>query len=147
MKRELITLIVIGIIMMAGILIFLLGNSQTNDLDSNIEESESENQAPEKENINSIEQNNQSNIQTAEHVIEIKNFAYNPIELKIKKGDTIIWVNKDSAWHTVTSDNGNELKSKLLNKEESYTHSFMEAGTFDYHCTPHSYMKGKIIVE
>ncbi|PIO07223.1 hypothetical protein COU59_03695 [Candidatus Pacearchaeota archaeon CG10_big_fil_rev_8_21_14_0_10_34_12] len=133
--------------MVAGILIFSLGNFQNSDLGSNIEYPEGENQITEKGNTNSVEQNNQSNIQTAEHLIEIKNFAYNPVELKIKKGDIIIWVNKDSAWHTVTSDNGNELKSKLLNKEESYIHSFMEAGTFDYHCTPHAYMKGKIIVE
>ena len=79
--------------------------------------------------------------------IEIKNFAFQTSELKINVGDTVAWINKDFAKHTVTSDSGNELGSSLLSKEQSYSHIFTEKGIFEYHCTPHPYMKGKIIVE
>ena len=79
--------------------------------------------------------------------LEIKNFAFSPSSLTIKKGDKIIWTNQDSVSHTVTSDSGNELDSKLLPKGETYSHAFNTAGTYDYHCTPHPYMKAKIIVE
>lgn len=80
-------------------------------------------------------------------IIEIKDFAYSPEEITVSIGDTIVWVNKDSAKHTVTSDAGSELDSELLDKNSEYSHTFDKAGTFAYHCTLHPYMKAKIIVE
>lgn len=79
--------------------------------------------------------------------IEIKNFAFNPNEVKIKKGETLTWTNYDSTPHTVTSDSRNELNSETLNKGDKYSHTFSEIGTFDYHCNFHTGMKGKVIVE
>lgn len=79
--------------------------------------------------------------------IDISNFAFTPGELKLKVGDTVTWTNKDSVGHTVTSDSGTELDSSLLSQSDTYQHTFNQAGTFDYHCTTHPYMKGKIIVE
>ena len=79
--------------------------------------------------------------------IDIKNFAFTLSILTIKQGDKVIWTNQDSAPHTVTSDSGNELDSELFGKEEIYSHTFNTAGTFDYHCKPHPYMKARIIVE
>lgn len=81
------------------------------------------------------------------YYVDIENFAYNEKELTIKKGDTIIWTNRDSVGHTVTSESGNELDSELLGEGESYSHTFNEAGTYDYYCKPHPYMKGRIVVE
>jgi len=79
--------------------------------------------------------------------IEIKNFAFSPSTLTIKKGDTVKWTNQDSTRHTATSDSRNELDSELLAKGDSYSHTFNSVGTFNYHCTPHPSMKAKIIVE
>ncbi len=79
--------------------------------------------------------------------IDIKSFAFSPSTLTIKKGDKVVWTNKDSAGHTVTSDFGNELNSGTLSNGESYSHTFNTAGTFEYHCAPHPFMKAKIIVE
>ena len=79
--------------------------------------------------------------------INIQNFAFSPSTLTIRQGDNVIWTNQDSAGHTVTSDSGSELNSELLGKSESYSHTFNTAGTFEYHCKPHPYMKAKIIVE
>jgi plastocyanin len=87
----------------------------------------------------------ESRVQT--YNIEIKGFAFNPKNLKIKQGDIIIWTNKDFAKHTVTSDSGNELDSKLLAKGESYSHTFDTKGEFPYYCIPHPYMTGTIAVE
>jgi len=78
--------------------------------------------------------------------IQINNYAFNPAELEINQGDTVIWTNMDSVKHTVTSDSGDELDSSLLSSDETYSHTFNEAGEFAYHCTPHPMMKGKIIV-
>lgn len=81
------------------------------------------------------------------HNIEISNFAFSAPSLIIKQGDTVVWTNKDSAPHTVTSDTGNELSSKLLKTNEVYSHTFDTAGTFDYHCEVHPMMKASITVQ
>src|SRR3989338_2918231 len=81
------------------------------------------------------------------YTAEISNFAFSPSEIRIKAGDTVVWTNKDSARHTITSDSGSELSSALLSDGESYSHTFSTLGTFNYHCSLHPYMKAKIIVE
>src|SRR3989344_6112658 len=78
--------------------------------------------------------------------VEIKNFAFSPSSLTIKKGDSIRWTNRDSVDHTATSDN-NAFDSPLLSDDESFTFTFNNAGEFSYYCKPHPYMKAKIIVE
>lgn len=72
--------------------------------------------------------------------VDIKNFAFNPETLSIQKGTTIMWSNKDNV---VTSD---IFDSGKLGKGESFSYTFDQAGTFEYRCTIHPYMKGKIIV-
>jgi amicyanin len=83
----------------------------------------------------------------AENTIIIEGFSFHPLELKVKMGTSVTWTNQDSAPHTVTSDSGSELNSGSLSKGQSYSHTFNEAGTFEYHCKFHSMMKAKIIVE
>jgi amicyanin len=79
--------------------------------------------------------------------IEISNFAFNPEEINVKVGDTITWTNMDSAMHRLASTSGNEIMSDNLQKGQSYSHKFYTAGTFEYECSLHPSMKGKIIVE
>ncbi|MBS3086001.1 cupredoxin domain-containing protein [Candidatus Pacearchaeota archaeon] len=79
--------------------------------------------------------------------VVIKGFDYSPKELKIKAGTSVVWTNMDSVGHTVTSDTGNEIDSPLLKNGETYAKTFNNPGTYAYHCKPHPYMKGKIIVE
>ncbi len=79
--------------------------------------------------------------------IEINGFAYSPATIKIKKGTTVTWTNKDQVRHNVVSDEGNELSGQLLAQGESYSHTFDEVGTFAYHCAPHPRMMGTVIVE
>ncbi len=76
--------------------------------------------------------------------IEIRNFAYSPQELTIKEGDTVTWINVDSVAHTVS---GNLFESGNLDKGDSYSHTFGTAGTYDYICSYHPRMRGRIIVE
>ncbi len=78
--------------------------------------------------------------------VEISNFAYSPKVIEVKVGTTVTWTNKDGVKHDVKSDNGNTLDGPLLAKGETWSYTFEEAGTFDYHCSPHPYMKGSVIV-
>jgi len=77
----------------------------------------------------------------------ISGFAYNPTSRTVAVGTTITWRNDDSAPHTVTSDTGNELASPTLNRGQSYSHTFNNAGVFGYHCAFHSSMRGTITVQ
>lgn len=79
--------------------------------------------------------------------VEIKNFAFSPSELTVSVGDTVLWTNKDSAAHTVVSDTGSELDSPNLLNGQTYSHTFTQAGTYNYYCSIHPYMTAKIIVE
>lgn len=78
------------------------------------------------------------------NTISIKNFAFNPAELTIKSGQTVTWVNDDSAPHQIKSTTFN---SAALSTGQSYSFTFNQAGTFDYSCAIHPSMTGKIIVQ
>ncbi len=78
--------------------------------------------------------------------LSIQGFAFSQKSFSIKKGDTVVWTNQDSAPHTVTGDNGGPA-SGTLNKGGTYSFTFNSAGTFNYLCTIHPYMTGSVVVE
>jgi len=82
---------------------------------------------------------------------EANDNCYIPSLIVIEKGKQVTWVNEDSAFHSVTSgfyDAPTEFfDSGYLDPFESYTLTFDEAGTYDYFCTLHPWMKGQVIVE
>ncbi|MEI8060664.1 MAG: plastocyanin/azurin family copper-binding protein, partial [Ferruginibacter sp.] len=79
--------------------------------------------------------------------ILIQNFAFSPSTLTIKVGDSVTWKNQDSASHTIVSDSGSEISSSSLSNGGIYTHTFSIAGTYNYHCSIHPSMKGKVVVQ
>jgi plastocyanin len=78
--------------------------------------------------------------------VEIKNFAFTPATLNIKKGTKVTWTNNDVTAHTITADTGTQLASSAFASGESFSFVFNEVGTFDYHCSIHPTMKGKVVV-
>lgn len=81
--------------------------------------------------------------------VAIKDFAYAPGTIKVKVGDKVTWTNQDSAKHDVVMDDegADGPNSELLAKNESYSYTFTKAGTYEYHCSPHPYMKATVVVE
>ncbi len=79
--------------------------------------------------------------------VEIKNFKFNPETVTIPAGTTVIWTNNDSTNHTVVSTTGNEMDSGSLNPGETFAHMFNVPGTYEYHCSIHTTMVGKVVVE
>jgi len=77
--------------------------------------------------------------------IIIQNLAWSPANIEIDRGATVVWENRDIVFHTSTSDDG-RWDSGTINAGESWSRTFTESGTFNYHCTPHPFMKGVIIV-
>jgi amicyanin len=64
----------------------------------------------------------------------------------IAAGQAVRWTNADPIEHTVTFDGGVEAGSPVIPPSGSYTHRFDKPGTYTYHCTPHPFMKGVVIV-
>lgn len=77
--------------------------------------------------------------------IWIQVHAFNPAILNISVGTTMTWTNKDSEFHTVTSDTG--IFGSGLSYKDTYQFTFTKAGTYNYYCDPHPDMTGTIYVK
>jgi len=78
--------------------------------------------------------------------VTMTGFAYEPATLTIGVGETVTWVNEDTARHDVIADNG-EFASDLFGQGESFSFTFQAAGTYPYHCGVHPGMTGTVIVQ
>lgn len=65
--------------------------------------------------------------------------------MTVPAGTTITWTNRDSEFHTVTSGTG--LFSAGFSYTQVFRFTFTRAGTYEYHCDPHSDMTGTIDVK
>ena len=140
MKNSFIAPIIIAILLIAGILFYLVYNKANGSTDY-VNEYKQGIQEEQKDVPNP---DNNENSQKNRDVF-IEDFSFNPKEIEINIGDSVTWTNRDSVGHTATSDSG-EFDSSILMDEQSFRYTFTKAGEFGYHCAPHPYMKGKIIV-
>ena len=116
-----------------------------------------------------------STVYAEEYVIDIPFGAYNPElntpaevwydppQIFVTVGDTILWYNDDREAHTVTSGDSPGRFGWMDNKDfgtpdgifdsgrfmpgESWSYKFEESGTFTYFCTIHPWMEGIVIIE
>ncbi len=77
--------------------------------------------------------------------IVIEQFKFNPASVTVPVGTTVTWQNKDSAAHTVTSNQG--FGSDRLEQGATFSHTFAAAGTYNYVCKFHPRMTGTVIVQ
>jgi len=79
-------------------------------------------------------------------VVHIGNFTFNQPVLTVHPGATVTWVNDDDIPHTVVDKNGS-FRSKVLDTGDRFSFTFAKAGQFEYFCSIHPHMTGKIIVK
>jgi len=84
--------------------------------------------------------------QPATVTIAIDNFSFTPKEVTIEKETTVTWVNHDDVPHTVVSTS-QRFRSKALDADDKYSFTFVDAGTYEYFCSVHPVMMGKITVK
>jgi len=82
----------------------------------------------------------------AAEVVRIGNFTFNQPVLTIHPGTTVTWVNEDDIPHTVVAKDMT-FRSKVLDTGDRFSFTFAKAGQFDYFCSIHPHMTGKIIVK
>jgi plastocyanin len=85
----------------------------------------------------------------AEKTVDIESFAFKPDRVVIVVGDSVKWVNKDTARHSAERSAQPTFNTGLLAKGESKAIRFDQASSadgFDYICGPHPFMKGIVVV-
>jgi plastocyanin len=80
------------------------------------------------------------------NTVAIKNYEFSPATLRVTPGANITWYNCDDDTHTSTSDTG-VWNSPTFVRNQTFARAFQSAGSFPYHCAPHTFMKAVIIVQ
>jgi len=78
--------------------------------------------------------------------VTISNFTFQPALLTVKAGTRVTWTNRDTTPHTVTSTDKRFESSAGLDTNDRYSYVFGKAGTYEYFCSLHPMMVGKVVV-
>ena len=76
--------------------------------------------------------------------VSMRDNEFRPNHVSVPSGTTVTWTNDDSFPHDVTFSEG--PASGVLDGGDAWEHAFAEAGTFDYECTIHPGMVGRVTV-
>lgn len=136
--------IIITLLVLGGIGFFMAKNGEepaasTAPQSTNADTTETEQSSPDQE-PEAAEQTN---------AVSIRNSSYSPSAITVKKGTTVTWTNNDPIEHDIVPDSPSDAfkgSDGLLANGESYSFTFDTVGTYTYHCTPHPFMKGTVVV-
>ena len=104
--------------------------------------------APVAAGVSAVPTAQSSTTQLALVSVKIENFAYQPKELQIAVGTTVVWQNTDDLPHTVTSkDDPQVFDSGALDTDEKFSFNFSKPGTYTYYCKVHPHMTGVVTVK
>jgi amicyanin len=85
------------------------------------------------------------------NVVNIQNIAFNPQTITVSAGTTVTWTNLDGVNHQILADAGQadiaDFSSPTMSQGSTYSYTFHKAGTWAYHCSIHTGMKGTVIVQ
>lgn len=99
--------------------------------------------------VNESDAQTQERMNTSSHsgmdTIVINGMQFHPAELHIKKGDTVVWINRDIVVHDATEFPDKEWTSGPLATGSSWKMKVDKS--YDYFCSIHITMKGNLIVD
>ena len=81
-----------------------------------------------------------------EQQVAIYNYKFSPEVLTVPVGTKVTWTNKDDVPHSVVSSDKRFPQSGGLDTGDHYSYTFTDAGSYEYFCSLHPFMKGKIVV-
>lgn len=79
------------------------------------------------------------------HTVEIKGMKFQPAELKVLKGDTVVWINRDIVVHDVTEEKSKAWTSSPITTGKSWR--MVVTKNSNYFCSIHQVMKGRLLVQ
>jgi Icc protein len=77
--------------------------------------------------------------------VVVDNFSFAPATTSVAVGTTITWTNRDDVPHNVVSTE-KRFASPVLDTDEQFSHTFDWAGTYNYYCSIHPKMTGRVVV-
>ena len=77
--------------------------------------------------------------------IVIEGMRFAPVTTTVKRGDTVVWVNRDFVPHTATA--GDAFDSSRIGAGESWRFVPRARGRYAYVCSLHPTMKATLVVE
>ncbi|HYF40163.1 MAG TPA: cupredoxin family copper-binding protein [Gemmatimonadales bacterium] len=75
----------------------------------------------------------------------VEDFSFVPARLEVQRGTRVTWTNRGQVIHTVTAIDGS-FDSGNIDSGATRSITFSRPGTYQYHCTPHPFMRGVIVV-
>jgi plastocyanin len=81
----------------------------------------------------------------ATHTVTIEGMKFVPETVTVKKGDRIVWKNKDLVPHTATA--AGSFDSKSIASGASWSHAVRKPGRYDVVCSFHPGMKATLVVQ
>lgn len=79
-------------------------------------------------------------------IVKMRGMRFDPSNIQVSIGDTVIWMNESSGEHNVVANDGS-FKSNMLEKGQYYALVFEKKGQYKYYCQPHRIMGMKGVVE
>jgi plastocyanin len=76
----------------------------------------------------------------------MKQLQFEPTRIEVPLGGTVVWTNDAPLQHSVVADNGS-FDSGLIDPGKRWSHTFTKPGTYAFHCMPHPFMKGVVVVK
>lgn len=141
MKLNTPILILLGIVILGGLFFLFKPKTQPQNTPSSATQSQTPTTQDSNEADGVLDLTNEKEVQ-----IDIKDYAFQKPNIRIKIGTKVTWTNRDTVKHTATADDGT-FDTGLLAQGESGSYVFTTPGTFGYYCIPHPSMRGTIIVE
>jgi plastocyanin len=76
---------------------------------------------------------------------DLTRWHFDPAEISVPAGATVVWTNQGKEDHTVTADD-NSFDSGYKKTGTTFQRAFPRPGKYSYHCSPHPWMKGTVLV-
>ena len=92
-------------------------------------------------------QSQRKSVTLAGNEIGIDNFKFGPGTLTVKAGTKVVWINNDDVPHLIVSTQNKFRQSPILDTNQRFAVTLTKPGTYDYFCSLHPMMQGKIVVE
>ncbi|MEQ0559974.1 cupredoxin family copper-binding protein [Amycolatopsis sp. NEAU-NG30] len=79
--------------------------------------------------------------------VMMQDYAFSPASLTVRVGDTVTWMQHDTAPHdVVTTSAPVAFRSPQLSAGQSWSYTFRQPGTYAYYCSVHPDMRASVTV-
>ena len=91
-------------------------------------------------------QSTRKNLVLAPNQIGIDNFKFGPATLTVPRGTKVTWINNDDVPHLIVNVENRFKQSPVLDSDQRFSVTLTKPGLYNYFCSLHPMMQGRIIV-